>query len=347
MQRRDYLALVGAAAATAGCPQSNGNGGLGGLGGGLGGGSLPDYADWLGEPNAGVVSDAHGFLSVALSPLVSGAETATATATPTGTETGPRDALVVNPAVGLLAVAFLGFGLAGAGLSRLVAFDEAESPDDLPVERVTIADATVLHGSFDPDAVAGDVEGAGLTETGTAGDFTVYAAETESGDATEVTAVAASSDFVIYDQATRDEEDFADPRDVVDRAIGLHVGDEQRLHEGDDDRRWLLQTAGRGDVVLGVFATGERIEPASDASEGPQGRYVPDLFRDAAGVVQHLDVPSDGSGPGAATAAFVYPEVEDVDTDRLRSIAGQDAADRSVRTDGARVVVDASYESSG
>lgn len=337
MWRREYAGLLGVAA-LGGCTDVFDRAGT------SGGGDLPPYAAWLDEPALGVVEDTYGFVSADLTPLVTTDETeATLTSRPGLPGPGSRDALVTNPGRAFQsAIVLVGLGLDDVGLSRLVDTRSADRPSDLPAEVATLSDGMVLNGSFDPDAVASDVQEVGLTEEGSVGGFDVFSGETESVVSTVVGAVAVSSDYVVYQSASRDDPEFVDPVESVQRAVRSYRGSGTRLYEADEDVRWLLETAGSGDAVLGVAAESGTVEPDGESSD-----VVTRLFRGAEGVVQHADVPDgDVTRIEDATAALVYPDADLVDVDRLESIAGQNAADRVVRTDGRRVVIEASYETS-
>lgn len=366
LQRREWLNVAGGVVALglAGCTDRLPTAGSFG-----GEGDVPAYASWFGEPESAPADEPARVVAVDTSLFYELDDEELDTPTPAvedgtegddpdgggsddedpdgndpddGTDDDAVPALVRNPLVGFFGVALTaGFGLGSVGLARLVDYEAADDPDELPIESIVLAgDVVVLSGSFDAAAVAADVEEFGLQREGEVGDYTVYYTDGEDRF-TGPAAVAVGEDHLL--QASGDGEDGGepDPRDALERAVETDAGDRSAYHEVDDDVEWLLRTAGSGDVVLGQFTEDEGMEP--EEGDGPEVlEFEEGLYEDAKGVVHHLsfDVEEEVLD---AKAALVYADADLVDAERLESYAGEQATERDVRREDGRVVVEATY----
>lgn len=336
-----------------GADGSPGNGSTDDPGGGAGSGPLggdgeiPAHAEWLGVSEETSAQEPYTYIAADLEilSLFRDDETETETPTPAGTtEAEPTDALVDNMGVALFAVAFFSYSVGQVGLDRaLGAEDETPDPGNMPADRLLYPKkGMVLSGSFDPDALASDVEEYGLTEAETLGDFTIY------NDAEAGKAAGISSGHLVISTSDGEGESTS-ALEEVRGAIEAYTGGRDRYHEANDDFAWLHRTVTDTLIEMGMFTrepaiTTETPSPTPESGGGGSSSgldMVEGFYGGAKGVIHAFgEMSEDGL---TAEAALIYESENRVDVEKIESVAGTTAAEFEVSRDGRKVLVQGTY----
>lgn len=378
LQRREWLKVAGGCltmAGIAGCAGPVGDGGSGGgsgdgtsggsgSGGGGSGGSgdgggdgsgdggsdgsfggdesIPSYASQLWQPESAPAASPAVYISADASALVSSGSTPTPTATSTPTAEPPNDALVTNISIAMFVLAFGTFSLQQVGLGKATGSNQSTpDPEDVPADRVTMPPdgGIVVSGSFDAETLSATVEEAGLSETETSGEFTVYEADGK--------AAAISSELLVASTSSGDD---GEPTAIeeVQNAVGAYTGG-QPYHEADEDVAWAHRTVGETLVEMGLFTRDDAMAtatptPTPTGGGGSNFAFATELYAGAKGMIQSIDADS-MQGSITAEAALFYASEDAVDTGQIESVAGTRATDRDVRHSGRKVAVEANYDS--
>lgn len=362
MERRKFIELSLAASgcvAVAGCSDDGGNsdgGGNGDRGGQDAGGNGPDfpsydvptYSDW--PPAEPRTNDFVLFTHTNMAHMYG--EGGGGTPTPTQTAADGDDRPLVDlPGYGFVVTA-LWFQLGLWSYPWQGDLGSEDEPDGMDTESATMTEGTfVFHGDYDPD-VFSERFADGYEERET-GEFRVFEGRPDDGN--EQLAYAVSESAVVAVVAPDDVSDHDAAVGILEDALGNYVDAAERVADTDDGR-WLYETTGEADFLLGVWQVDglESDDVAPNASEGNSSEQEGEaasaigespVFEDVESLVSTVVLPeSEGGGGGDTTAArfaAIYPEGEVPDEDTLREELApeMDADDVTVTTTDARAHV--------
>jgi hypothetical protein len=302
------------------------------------GGERAFYDDWASEDT--YITDEFQAFSVRAGAGQSTPSTPTPTPTPTpeGTD-APLDPILGYSTTYLVAALFSGFALAGFNVGQVTS-------DGGGAERIHVpGESLVFEGSFDSDALQSSVGDSEASESGTYEGYTTY----EMGSGEDLAVLGVSGEALVHASAG---EAVSDPRSVVESTIDAGTGN-ATPYGSDNPAYEELVTALPESTVMGT----------SFAKEGDVTRDTPTPTPEAGGgggsdFFEIRDFDLEGAVRGFATAwafeqdqesttprmAIRYASESEVDdTSLIREQAAPRAADVSVTSSGALVVVAATY----
>ena len=239
------------------------------------------------------------------------------------------DPMIVLPSDGLLsAYLFVGLGLVQYRLARLLEDDAFDSSVDGLLQ---IGEAFVVTGTIEPEEIDDQLTAepeAGfirrMEQTDEIGEYAVYTPV----DDDDETAIAVGSEALVIVDAEEAQAGGADPSTVLETTIGAAEGDVERAIDDSETLEWLLETAGNGDVVVGLYGDSIDVDDYETL----------EALADADGLVSSLTVEDEQTSTGDFAAV-----IDDPDEDVLESVLGASADEQSVDVDGDRVTATATW----
>jgi len=347
MRRRRFLKTGGTAGfvgtlALSGC-QGNGDGtdeeaddGTTDAGDGSGGGTTAPYAKWVYEsayegaedPGISAVSLRYQTLSESSSDDGDGGNSET-----------PDD-----PLIGVTASYLIGAALAiGLGVGAAPIGDAAEEGG--PTEIATVASgASILEGTYDPDAIGTAIEEADGSTVGTDGDYTLY--ETTGFSAQTL---AVSEDAIV---SASEGDSVPDPEARVGEIIDTQTGDVTPYVEQDEDFATLAGALPERDLMAVQYLPDGNVFEVEDTGEDAEGDSEFDgpsdlgLSGTARGIALSTTVDSEAQSL-TTSMAIKYASADEAD-DRaaVESALGTEATGRSITVDGDTIIVEGTYDES-
>ncbi len=246
------------------------------------------------------------------------------------------DPMIAIPSDGLLGLYLsAGFELAQYGLGGVLDADEFESS----VEKLLrVNDALVVAGSMEPeeigDRLTAEPEATFVTQLERTDEIAGYDVFTPVEDDVDE-AVAVASDAIVIGGGEDGEQ--AATRAILERTIAAAGGDDRATDES-EPVRWLVATAGHGDVAVGQYNDPAADEPAARPDED-RGLVDPafEELTDADGLVASLTVEDESTSTGSFAAIVDEPDAE------LEALLGASADERSVEIDDDRVTATATW----
>ncbi|WP_137288728.1 hypothetical protein [Natronorubrum halophilum] len=267
------------------------------------------------------------------------------------------DLLLEMPAMGALIIALgVGFGFWGTGLDGIITTDDDDDGDtaadfETTVEELLwINDVYVLAGEIDTEEIVDALteepnDAVSMTRTyersDEYADYELYE-PAENDDEYAISslddAIAVSEDAIIY-AGNADETDAAEQ---IQRVLDVREGDRDGATDVLEEFGWLLETAGHGQMVIGM--AGELDEddadgPAEEDLDDPAGD---DEFESATGLVSSLSV-EDGGGL-SADYAMTFESIDDDTKAELEDTLGVSADDVTIEFDDDRLTASASWD---
>ncbi|MCU4743768.1 hypothetical protein [Natronoglomus mannanivorans] len=294
------------------------------------GDELPAYSQWLTLDDGGLE-----FTSVDWASLETYVEGELETILDDDTDVPAEydaDPMIALPSDGMLsAYFFVGLDLVEYGLARLLEEDAFESTIEGLVQ---LNEAFVVTGTIEPaeidDRLTAEPELEfirRMERTDEIGEYDVYTPVEGESDA----AIAVGGDALVIDTGggrTDEATDENDPVTILQRTIGASEGNVERATDESEAFEWLVESAGRGDVVVGQY--GDPSDTNADSTF--------EALEDAEGLVSSLTVEDEETSTGDFAAIVAEPN-----EDALEELLGASADEQSVDIDGDRVTATATW----
>lgn len=254
-------------------------------------------------------------------------------ATPSGNDALQSDILATTPMsflfVGALSV---GFGLAGTGVSSVVAEDGSG-----PTEFVHLVSGGIaVEGDYDKSSLSQSVEGTGASVAEEYNGYTLYENDTSGA------VIAVSSETIVVVQTN--SEDVSDPLARTKGIIDAGAGDKTPLSESAAAFSDLVNALPNRDVMGCSYNSAARpLNSSGDDGQDSQNELSEtDLDGNVYGIANSASVSQTSL---TSSLAIRYENEDEVnEKSAIEAAIGTEANDRTVTIDGALVVIEGTYD---